>query len=93
MEHSSLKKGIGVINRHAGAGIQWGAWAGVGMAARQEAVLARIVRSGMGVIYPAAGLHALEQIITLSSAGQLPGQVLILHVDSSKHSTLELLLV
>ena len=50
--------------------MQWGAWAGVGMAAASPLALARIARSGMGVIAPAAGLAALQA--TLSGFEALP---------------------
>lgn len=43
--------------------VQWGAWASVGMAAKSPAVLARIRRSGMGAIAPAAGLAVLQAIL------------------------------
>lgn len=56
----------------AGSSIQWGAWGSVGMAAASPAALARIARSGMGVIPPAAGLAALHAALagfaTLDSA-------------------------
>lgn len=50
--------------------MQWGAWAGVGMAAASQLALSRIARSGMGVIAPAAGLAALQA--TLSGLETLP---------------------
>ena len=57
-----------------GLTVQWGAWASVGMAAQSAAVLARIERSGMGVIKPAAGLQLLHAL--LSSSVQTAPQVL-----------------
>ena len=53
--------------------MQWGAWASLGMAAQSTAVLARIERSGMGVIKPAAGLKLLQAM--LRSSGQSTAQV------------------
>jgi hypothetical protein len=50
-----------------GCSIQWGAWSGVGMAAQSSATLARISRSGMGMIAPVQGLRAMEAILTSSS--------------------------
>ena len=44
--------------------MQWGAWAGVGMAAASPLALARIAHSGMGVIAPAAGLAALQAALS-----------------------------
>ena len=53
--------------------MQWGAWAGAGMAAASRLALARIARSGMGVIAPAAGLAVLQATLlgfgTLSTHG------------------------
>jgi len=54
--------------------VQWGAWAAVGMAAASAAALTRIQRSGMGIIPPATGLAALQQL--LSAAGPATAQVL-----------------
>ena len=51
----------------AASSVQWGAWASVGMAAKSPAVLARIRRSGMGAIEPAAGLAALHAILSKTS--------------------------
>lgn len=42
--------------------VLWGAWAG-GMAAQQRGVLSRLERLGMRAILPAAGLHALSNIV------------------------------
>ncbi len=40
--------------------VQWGAWAGAGMAAQDARTAARIERMGMGMMQPAQGLAALE---------------------------------
>ena len=45
--------------------LQWGAWAGVGMAARDAATAARIKRMGLGLIEPQQGLAALDRILQL----------------------------
>ena len=42
------------------ASLQWGAWAGAGMAARNTATAKRVARLGMGMITPATGLAALQ---------------------------------
>ena len=55
----------------AGASIQWGAWSGLGMAAQSAATLARIARSGMGLITPAQGLGALQNVLNAVEAAQL----------------------
>ena len=54
--------------------MQWGAWAAVGMAAASAAALARIQRSGMGVIQPATGLQALQRLLLCGTADD-PAQV------------------
>jgi hypothetical protein len=48
--------------------VQWGAWAGGGMAAADAQTAARVERMGMSLISPAAGLAALEGVL-----GQLGG--------------------
>jgi hypothetical protein len=40
--------------------VQWGAWAGGGMAAKNDAVMRRLQRMGVGIISAPAGLRALE---------------------------------
>lgn len=40
--------------------MQWGAWAVTGMASQNANVLARIERSGMGLIQPIQGLWTLQ---------------------------------
>lgn len=47
----------------AGSSIQWGAWAGVGMAHGNAAVLTRVERSGMGLVLPTKGLEALLAVL------------------------------
>ena len=43
--------------------MQWGAWAVVGMASQSANILARIERSGMGLIQPVQGLTALHMAL------------------------------
>ena len=50
------------------ASIAWGAWGGAGMAAGDAMVIARLLRVGVSVIQPAAGLAALSKIVSLSVA-------------------------
>ena len=52
----------------AGSAVQWGAWGATGMASANAAALARIQRSGMGVIAPAAGLAALRAVLSSANA-------------------------
>jgi hypothetical protein len=54
------------------ASVQWGAWAGAGMAAGDAATAARVERSGMSLIQPEAGLAVLAAVM----AAQLPVPVL-----------------
>ena len=57
-----------------GTAIMWGAWT-IGMAAQNQAILARLERYGMGSIAPEAGLVALEAIIgTSQPLPQVPDQ-------------------
>jgi hypothetical protein len=44
--------------------VQWGAWAGGGMAAADAQTAARVERMGMSLISPAAGLAALEAALS-----------------------------
>ena len=46
--------------------MQWGAWAGAGMAAQDRATLRAVERLGMGLVQPAEGLAALRSIFALS---------------------------
>lgn len=50
-----------------GRSIQWGAWAGSGMAAGDQAVLRAVERQGMGLVQPAQGLLALSSLFTTQS--------------------------
>jgi len=47
--------------------VQWGAWAGGGMAAADVQTAARVERMGMSLISPAAGLAALEGVLVASA--------------------------
>ncbi len=53
----------------AAASVQWGAWAGAGMAANDAQTAARVARLGMGMVTPAAGLAALEGLLAGLGAG------------------------
>ena len=56
---------------HAGSSIQWGAWSSVGMAHGNTAVLARVEKSGLGVVAPPRGLAALQAVLSGSASAQL----------------------
>ena len=43
--------------------IQWGAWAGAGMAARSAGTAARVRHLGLGLIEPEQGLRALGSVL------------------------------
>ena len=47
--------------------VQWGAWAGGGMAARDRSTVLRVQRMGMGMIEPANGLVAFSAMLSASS--------------------------
>ena len=51
------------------ASVQWGAWAGGGMAAADSQTAARVERMGMSLIQPQQGLAALEAVIGALSGG------------------------
>lgn len=50
------------------ASLQWGAWAGAGMAAQDASTAARITRLGMSLITPHQGLVVLNSILSQPSA-------------------------
>jgi nucleoside-diphosphate-sugar epimerase len=49
--------------------VQWGAWAGAGMAANDAQTAARVERTGMGLLSPDAGLAALAGVLAGLGAG------------------------
>jgi hypothetical protein len=53
----------------AAVSVQWGAWAGAGMAARDPQTAARLARLGMGLIAPQQGLAALEGALAALGGG------------------------
>ncbi|GBG00647.1 type I polyketide synthase, partial [Raphidocelis subcapitata] len=62
----------------AAVSVQWGAWAGAGMAASDPQTAARVARLGLGLIGPAAGLAALEkalQPLRGSAQARSPSQI------------------
>ncbi|BDA51457.1 probable inactive phenolphthiocerol synthesis polyketide s at N-terminal half [Coccomyxa sp. Obi] len=63
------KQGMNMVS------IQWGAWAGAGMAAHDNAILARLHRVGLGAIRPADGLVALQTALTGNASPQMAGAV------------------
>jgi hypothetical protein len=55
--------------------VQWGAWAGAGMAANDAQTAARVERLGLGMVQPAQGLAALQQVLRAVGSGAPEGQV------------------
>ena len=45
------------------ASVQWGAWAGAGMAANDASTAARVARTGMALLAPSQGLAVLEALL------------------------------
>ena len=63
--------------------MQWGAWGGTGMAVAHN-LLPRILKSGLGVLAPTAGLAALALTLQQASglhAGPLPAQIVVSPFD------------
>jgi hypothetical protein len=58
--------GVGALS------VQWGAWAGAGMAANDPQTAARVERMGMALVSPRAGLAALEGALAASAASAKP---------------------
>ena len=54
--------------------VQWGAWAGAGMAAATPALLNKLAQQGYAAVQPAAGLRCISQLI---AAGSTTGSVLM----------------
>lgn len=52
--------------------LQWGAWAGAGMAARDTSTAARIQRAGMSMVTPMQGLAALGSVMAASAKQSAP---------------------
>ncbi len=44
--------------------VQWGAWAGSGMAAADAGTVARVERTGMALVQPSRGLAALSAALS-----------------------------
>lgn len=53
----------------ASTSVQWGAWAGAGMAASTPALLVKLQRRGYAAVQPAAGLAALHGLMVSSCSG------------------------
>ena len=51
-----------------GTSIQWGAWAGAGMAAAEPTLLRRLEQQGYGAVQPAHGLAALQAMLAPAPA-------------------------
>ena len=57
----------------AAVSVQWGAWAGAGMAGHDSSTRARVERTGLGLVESEAGLAALEGLL-LQAAAASPAQ-------------------
>ena len=55
--------------------VQWGAWAGGGMAAGDPGTEARVQRTGMALVIPKLGLRALATALTSATLGLAPAVV------------------
>ena len=69
---NSLLDGMSAALRQRGTqslSVQWGAWAGGGMAAQDRSVVLRVERLGMGMVTPVSGISALEAMLGTSSLG------------------------
>ena len=53
--------------------LQWGAWGGTGMAVAHN-LLPRIIKSGLGVLAPAAGVAALASVLARAAP---PAQLIV----------------
>ena len=57
--------------------LQWGAWAGSGMAAQEGPLLARLARLGMGAVDPAQGLTALQAALSAFFSQVCPAALVV----------------
>jgi hypothetical protein len=64
----------------AAVSVQWGAWAGAGMAAGDPQTAARVARLGMGLIAPGQGLAALEKALHPILCGATPAATSVMTV-------------
>lgn len=51
------------LQGRSGSSVQWGAWAGAGMAAAEPTLLQKLLRQGYAAVQPAAGLAALRGLL------------------------------
>ena len=65
---------------HLSSSLQWGAWAGVGMAAHDLLLAKRLARVGMGSVFPKQGLAVLQDAISPVALGTANS------LDSSRRS-------
>jgi acyl transferase domain-containing protein/acyl carrier protein len=75
------------MQRNAGlntSSMQWGAWSGVGMAARLKTVLDNVQQAGLGVVSPSQGLKALGAMLHGYFTSIIPGPVLVSPIEAAK---------
>ncbi len=58
-----------------GVSVQWGAWAGAGMASQDRSTALRVERMGMGMVTPALGLAAMASLLASSHAAPVVAAV------------------
>ena len=63
--------------------IQWGGWAGGGMAGADPTTASRLARMGMPLINPQQGLAALEAVLTQLQQGQIPAALAAVPLDAT----------
>jgi len=65
----------------AASSVQWGAWAGAGMASQNAATAARLQRAGMWMLSPQQGLEALGAVVGSPGPAAAPAVVAALAMD------------
>ncbi len=73
------------------SGVQWGAWAGGGMAAQDRSTALRVQRMGMAMIAPRQGLAALRSLVAAQQAASVVAAVPFLPdrlAPQQRHSSL-----
>ena len=68
--------------------VQWGAWAGAGMASQNAATAARLQRAGMWMLSPQQGLEALGAVMDAPAAPAAPAVVAALAMDWARFGSM-----
>lgn len=75
---NSLLDALAAVAQQSGyvaTSVQWGAWAGAGMAAHDRSTAMRVQRLGMGMVQPVSGLEIMQYILSSSSPRHLVSAV------------------